>query len=230
MNPTLVSDVEDLKSLIKAQLSGDVLDRFDVGYVQSNKVVSLRSKEDVRDLMGSVQNGDSILWCDGLQKETRKEKNSRKRKNKSTIDSSDSDNENLPSKRSKREDREDKVQRCVEELKEKHGQSYTSMQYRIWAELLSGGVYNSTFEAPTHSTMFVKAGGGQKRKSTVGNGAHATLTSSLGTSPAKVIDNRSKCYKQLTDLGNLKESGVLSEAEYASEREAIMSVLKTLSK
>ena len=55
-------------------------------------------------------------------------------------DSSDSDDEDPPSKRSKKGDRDDKVQRCVEELKEKHGQSaYTMMQCRIWAELLSGG-------------------------------------------------------------------------------------------
>ena len=54
---------------------------------------------------------------------------------------------------SKKEDREDKVQRCVKELKEKHGQSYMSMPHRIWAELLSeGSVY---LEAPTPSVMFV---------------------------------------------------------------------------
>jgi len=67
VNPVCVSKVEDLKSLIKAQLTDDLMDRFNVGYVLNNKVVSLRSKEDIRDLMGSVQKGDNILlWCDGL--------------------------------------------------------------------------------------------------------------------------------------------------------------------
>jgi len=67
VNPVCVSKVKDLKSLIKAQLTDDLVDRFDVGYVLNNKVVSLRSKEDIRDLMGSVQKGDNILlWCDGL--------------------------------------------------------------------------------------------------------------------------------------------------------------------
>jgi len=136
-----VSKVEDLKSLIKAQLTDDLVDQFDVGYVLNNKVVSLRRKEDIRDLMGSVQKRDNILlWCDGLRKEPEK-KNTRKRKAKSSaIDSSGSDDEDPPSKR-KKEDRDDKVQRRIEELKEKHGQSiYTSMQYRIWAELLSEGI------------------------------------------------------------------------------------------
>ena len=49
-----------------------------------------------------------------------------------------------------------------------------------------------------------------------------------GDSPAKIIDNRSKCYKQLGELRNLKESGILSDAEYATERAAIMSTLKNL--
>lgn len=69
INPVCVSKVEDLKSLIKAQLSDDLPDRFDIGYVLNNKIVSLRSKEDIRDLMGSVQKGDNVLlWCDGLRK------------------------------------------------------------------------------------------------------------------------------------------------------------------
>lgn len=167
INPICVSKVEDLRSLIKAQLSDDPVDQFDVGYVLNNKVISLRSREDIGDLMGSVQKGNNILlWCDGVRKEPEK-KNTRKRKAKSSvIDSSGSDDEDSPSKR-KKEDRDDKVQRRIEELKEKHGQStYTSMQYRIWAKLLSGGVYSSTLEAPTQSTMFMRAGtgGAQKRK------------------------------------------------------------------
>ena len=185
--------------------------------------------------MGSVQKGDNILlWCDGLRKEPEK-KNTRKRKAKSSvIDSSGSDDEDSPSKH-KKEDRDDKVQRRIEELKEKHGQStYTSMQYRIWAELLSGGVYSSTLEAPTQSTMFMRAGtgGAQKRKGHGVTSAQATSSqgsSSVGTSPAKLIENRSKCYKQLADLNNLKQSSLLSDAEYASEREAIMNTLKKLS-
>ena len=143
VNPMCVSKVEDLKSLIKAQLSGDLVDRFDVGYIQSNKVVSLWSKEDIGYLMGSVLKGDKVLlWCDGLGKEPKKaEKNTCKRRAKtSMIDSSDSDDEEPPSKHSKKVDRDAKVQRCVEDLKEKHGQSaYTPIQYRIWAELLIEG-------------------------------------------------------------------------------------------
>ena len=50
----------------------------------------------------------------------------------------------------------------------------------------------------------------------------------MASSPAKSIDNRSKCYKQLNELNGLKMAGVLSPEEFDTEKEAIMSVLKTL--
>ena len=51
---------------------------------------------------------------------------------------------------------------------------------------------------------------------------------SIGTSPARLIDSRSKCYKQLTDLNNLKQSGILDDGEYIDERKAIMEMLVKL--
>ena len=47
-------------------------------------------------------------------------------------------------------------------------------------------------------------------------------------SPAKVIDSRSKCYRQLSEVKSLFESGLLSDEEYQVEREAIMNTLKKL--
>ena len=48
------------------------------------------------------------------------------------------------------------------------------------------------------------------------------------TSPAKKIDSRSKCYKQLSELNNLGENGILSNEEYMLEKGAVMAVLKQL--
>ena len=53
-------------------------------------------------------------------------------------------------------------------------------------------------------------------------------TSQTGISPAKIIDNRSKCYRQLTDLQNLQSQGLLSDEDYSRERDAIMGILKKL--
>ena len=43
-----------------------------------------------------------------------------------------------------------------------------------------------------------------------------------------MIDNRTKCYKQLADLKNLFETSVLSKEEYDAERIVILGVLKKL--
>ena len=54
-----------------------------------------------------------------------------------------------------------------------------------------------------------------------------TIARRVGDSPAKVIEIRSKCNRQLAELKNLMESGLLSE-EYTSERQAIMDTLHKL--
>ena len=126
------------------------------------------------------------------------------------------------------------------------------MQFRIRAEMHNGGLHPSLDEPPTTS-MFACAGGGQATKkkpsantndplsqaisqlaaaispSITPSSSHAGRGATLGTSPAKLIDNRTKCYKQLSELSNLKQSGLLSNEEYYAEREAIMEVLRKLS-
>ena len=57
---------------------------------------------------------------------------------------------------------------------------------------------------------------------------YTTTSTSHGASPAKVIENRSKCYKQLSDLHNLLSQGLLSEEEYVHEKDAIIKLLKKL--
>ena len=55
--------------------------------------------------------------------------------------------------------------------------------------------------------------------------------SNLNTSsPMKVIESRSKLYKQLGELKNLVTIGVLSEEEYKSEKETIMDLLEKINK
>ena len=49
-----------------------------------------------------------------------------------------------------------------------------------------------------------------------------------GGSPARVIDQRSKLYKQLGELNNLHKTGVLSEQEYETEKQSIVSLLHNL--
>lgn len=53
-------------------------------------------------------------------------------------------------------------------------------------------------------------------------------TSSNGTSLARAIKGRSKCYRQLSELKNLRDTCVLTDAEFETEREAILTTLGNL--
>ena len=116
------------------------------------------------------------------------------------------------------------------------------MQFQIWSEMIVGGIHSS-FEDPPTSSMFARARSGKKkgegntpmaealtRAASSALSPRSSLPSNqpLGTSPSKTIDSPSKCYKQLNDLNNLKASGILTENEYAEEKESVMSLLRKL--
>ena len=141
-------------------------------------------------------------------------------------------------------EKEEKVQEVLKNLKEKHLSHCTAMQLRIWAEMIAGGIYVS-MDDPPNTTMFVRAGGGtpcKKKKEQDSSVAHAlteaatAITSALSPrvagasvgSPAKLIESRSKLYKQLSELQSLRSSGVLTDEEYKAEKEVIMELLKQL--
>ena len=144
-------------------------------------------------------------------------KRSAKRGKKSRND----DFEDNRKKQKKADDRDKKVQDTIDLLSEKHGdKSYTPMQYRVWSEMHTGGVHSS-LDSPPNSTMFHRArSSGPKKKnhtseiaSAIGNLTSALSpklvtpssggTSGSARSPAKLIDNRGKCYKQLSELKTL---------------------------
>ena len=125
------------------------------------------------------------------------------------MDSGDEDNP--PTKKKSKEDR---VQKIVDELKKEHGEKYTIMQFRIWAETVNGGMHKNMTEPPS-TTMFNRTGGvatSARKRSSQGDPvteAVSQITAALGprlatasptvksNSPAKIIDNRFKCYRQL---------------------------------
>ena len=109
---------------------------------------------------------------------------------------------------------------------------------------------HSSVEDPPNTTMFVRAGGGTPYKkkdqqvpvalalqdavTAIASALSPRLGSSstvsvMGTaSPVKVIESRSKLYKQLIELQNLESSGVLTDEEYRTEKESIMNLLRQL--
>ena len=114
--------------------------------------------------------------------------------------------------------------------------------------MVAGGMHGSTEKAPEtepETSMFLRAGKSTSKKASTANvtesmsKAMTQIASALtpsstaasrasGGSPAQIIDNRSKCYKQLGELRSLKESSLLSDAEYDTERAAVMTTFKNL--
>lgn len=250
-----ISSCIDLKKMIKKQLSDDIIEweEFDVGYInkkQSEKVISIRSKADIAEVWKEVRiQGDKLLlWCDGLEV-SHSGVSKKKRKRASESDYEDEH----PKKKSVREEREERVKQALDTLSKKHGGNFTQMQYRIWSEVYANGMHTD-LENPPINSMFKKAGSSMpstkksrdssspemaealtQAASQVSSAIVAALTpkssnssTSTGISPAKVIENRSKCYKQLGDLHSLKAQGLLSEEDYAREKDAITGLLKKL--
>ena len=50
------------------------------------------------------------------------------------------------------------MQEVLESLKKEHGDKFTTMQYRIWSEMVAGGMHGS-LEEPPATSMFLRAGG-----------------------------------------------------------------------
>ena len=100
--PDRISCCNDIKSLIKEQLSDDIVeDDFDLGHVQGNTVVSLRSKADLDEMWEGLTKGLNItLWCDGLPVE---QTSSRKR----PVSAVENDDEVESSKEKKRKKKKD---------------------------------------------------------------------------------------------------------------------------
>ena len=226
---------ENLKSLIRSQLYDDITKgSFDVGVVQSNSSVSFRSVEDLKEVWEQLCAGKNVtLWCDGMA-------SNKKKRSRDCDTEEEEEYEKRKCKKSKKKDREEEVEELLEGLKAKHGTVYTPMQFRIWAEMIAGGVHISQDEPPC-TTMFNRSGSVNVKKKTTSDvvtqavdklatvlSPRSASASSSGNSPAKIIENRSKCYKQLADLKNLHELGVLSDEEYHAEKESVMSSLKAL--
>ena len=242
LNMATMKTTSELKNVIREGLQDEISPKdFDVGYVQGSNIIRICNRDDIAELSSLISKPASnvIIWCDGLRS------NNKRQTQTDSEDDSDDESRRLRNKRrrsAKESDRDKEVQEYVKELNKKHGSTYTPMQYRIWAEMKAGGLHANLDDPPTTS-MFSRAGGGNKTVTQspivkAVTDAATALTSVMtkpsdrsgtgGGSPAKLIENRSKLYRQLSDLRNLRDDGVLSDKEYQDEKEAIMGFLKQL--
>ena len=112
---------------------------------------------------------------------------------------------------------------------------------------MAAGLHSST-DDPPNTSMFARAGGKTVQKNSQSQQVTQLLTDAAtaitsafansskssviptgtSTSPAKMIESRSKLYKQLSDLHSLHSNGILTNEEFASEKQTIMEILQKL--
>lgn len=123
----LVCTCEDLKQIIRNQLGIEITsDDFDVGYIQGSTVVRIQTKEDIAELWSNVKdpNGKIDVWCNGLREQGTP--NTLKQKHDNKIDS-----DGVTKKKNTQTHKDDEVQEVVDNVKKRHGSSFTMMQYQI---------------------------------------------------------------------------------------------------
>ena len=119
--------------------------------MQNNSAVTIRSSEDLSDVWSQMLKGKSImLWCDGMISK----ENGRRRPDDDFDDDITDQQQTKKRKRKKDTIREDQVEEIIQSLKVKHNATYTQMQYRVWSEMIAGGVHMSQDEPPSTTIQF----------------------------------------------------------------------------
>lgn len=102
---------------------------MDIGYFKQSKKFWLNNKLDMNDLWSLRHSGESItLWCIEMIEQTRK--HSQADANEAEDDHGARDTKK-PKKLSKMEEKKLEAERCEEILSQKHGDKYTSFQYKL---------------------------------------------------------------------------------------------------
>ena len=136
------------------------------------------------------------------------------------------------------------MQEIFDEFKRVHSSKYTTMQLRIWAEMIHSGMHLSTSDPPNTSrfSRARKTAAPPSKKNDQPTAVTQALENAATTiasafspgmlpkasSPARVIDHHYKLYKQLGELRNLHTSGILTDEQYETEKECILGLLQEL--
>ena len=133
-------------------------------------------------------------------------------------------------------------------LREKHGQQYTGIQYRLWAEMLDVGTHES-FDDPPSVPMFTGNRVSSKKVSVADAmsdltsaissviairspgptaNASATVNNAFESNADKKAQLRSQYLQQLKELHGLFQIGALDADEMADLKKDILKELKNL--
>ena len=216
----------DLRGMILEQFGeeavGSELD-FEMGFYRNNKRVWVRSAADFNDyIKKAIYSSDNItLWCMGVSEKRRRGKHGRDYSDStSDCDSDDMHQRSRPKSKKKKTKHEEKLERVdelVDELKLKHGTTYTSIQYRVWAETIEARSHSSLDSPPTGS--FFKR---QGRKLNPSTSTSTTPGTSSALTPQKVAQLRSTYIQQIKELHDLQTCGAITNDHFVKQRDLLL--------
>ena len=214
--------VTDLKVHLMEELKDEVpsTTHYDVGYYEKRSSKCwLVTTEDLAEMYSGLKTDEVLLWCDAEVSDDKRSDGRRKKRDGGT---------------SSRLDEED-VDEHYKTLTEKHGDSFSVPQKRLWARTLHCGTHDS-YDTPPPLPMFGPQPKRPKKDSladTITNAAVAIMKattpptsvaqpsqqapSSVVMSPGKSVELRMKNLQQLRFLQQLFDDNILSETEFLEQ-------------
>lgn len=204
---------------------------FDIGYYEKRSSKSwLVTPEDLKQMYVKFGiHSDIPLWCDADCGQVQIQKKG-KRKREEPEGDEDCDG-------------------VYEELQEKHGDSYTMPQLRLWARMINCGTHAS-YESPPSlppisgmqpkktrkdSLTEVFADAASAFSKAMQPPGHSSDSSPpkvpppcAGISPGKAVDLRSKNLQQLRSIQQLLEDKILTQEEYMEQKEIVLASLRKI--
>ena len=197
---------------------------FDVGYYEKRSTKSwLVTSEDLELMYTSVKAEEISLWCDADPHDDKKSDGKGKKRSGGTS--------------SKLE--EEDVDEHFQTLTEKHGDTYSLPQRRLWARTIHCGTHDS-YDTPPALPMFGPPPKRHKKQSfqketnnpstsgTQEDSSSLENQSSVAISPGKSVDLRMKNLQQLRFIQQLFDDNILSQEEFLEQKKRILEAIRKL--
>lgn len=252
LNKEYIDTPDKLKTAISMQYEGLDSENMEVGYFIGSKKLWINSRLDINDVWDTVEKGEKLtLWClDSTPRESQKRKH----------DEHAAEEDSQPKKKCPQqsaaaaiEERRSKAKANEEKLKELHKDKWSPFQYKLWGDMLANGTYKSFEEPPVYASMFSRE---EKRSHTLASDATSAVAVSgmvmamnslcealipkekpqpqLGqstmASPMKNAQLRGMYMKQLNDLRQLYDGGIVNKEEYEEQRSDLVKLMQQLGK
>ena len=195
-----LSTLHALREEILDQLGKHVVSfklSFDTGYMSGNQQICFTEKDEMVAHLQTLVKNSCQLWCEGLRQHPKQEQ-----RQLATVvidETSSSDEETRPRKKKKvaktaalsaRDQKAEHIHKLADKLRDKHGDTYNRIQYKLWAEALDVKQYDNMERPPPgsiwgRSTKEAKRATGSQQVSVATtdamNDAFTTMASSIAS-------------------------------------------------